>query len=457
MNRLKQVREEIVAKQKRLDEIEATCTKEERGWTEAELEEVDQIEKDVDNLIKERSLLQKQSERKEQLAKEELERKGKEEKVEERGETKVTSDNLKTKEARNYHVEEIFRGIVRKDDEMVRKARKQLAEGGHYDDLLKENRDGFSTLKDGKGGIFLPTALSNEIFDMEQNYGAIPQFSQNFGISSGRLKIPSILSRPAFSAVNEKSAISGSGMSFGGMILDPLKWGAIVDWTNEVGAEAGARLLPILQRKMAEASAYLKDNVFINGDGTSTYNNIKGLIGLVGGQDYVRKTVAAAGNVGFSTIDADDWLSVQFDLSPSARSGGIYITHPDQEEHLRKLKDGQGMYIYGGPSQNSPIPTLWGKRLFFTEAFPVTDGTDKPVAAFYNPGFAAYGTGANFSVTQLTEATITDEDGNSVNLATQDAQALRFTELFDIELSQVTITTAGTARGAFALLYTNTA
>ena len=59
MNRLKAVKEEMVAKQKRLDEIEALCKEEKRSWNKKELKEVDQIEKDIDALAEEKTLLEK--------------------------------------------------------------------------------------------------------------------------------------------------------------------------------------------------------------------------------------------------------------------------------------------------------------------------------------------------------------------------------------------------------------
>lgn len=357
-------------------------------------------------------------------------------------------------EARNFHVESMLCATMYQDEDGIRAAQKALQEGGHYQNI--ELRDGYSTFKDSKGGIFIPTSISNEIFDMEQQFGVIPQYATNFGINGERKKIPSIIGRPTFSAVNERSAISGSGTTFGGILLDTLKWGCIVDWTNEIGAAAGSKILPILMKKVAEAGAYLKDNAAFNADGTSTYHNLKGFINLAADSNvnYVRKTSADTGDATFATLDADDFLAVQFDVSPSVRERGVYVMHPDMKQHLLNLQDGQGQYIYGGPAKSGGIPTLWGRPLLFSEAFPITDGADVPAALYFDPSYFAYGTGQQMSVTRLTEATITDEDGNSVNLATQDAQALRFLQYFDFQPSNLTTTTASVAKGAFAVLYT---
>ncbi len=366
-------------------------------------------------------------------------------------EVKKEQEHLKSKEARNSLTTHLFMAVMNEDDDAIRTYQTKLAEGGHYADM--EKRDGFSTFKDDKGGVFIPTSIADEVFEMTQEFGVIPQYSENFGINGERKKVASILGRPTFSAVNEKSAISGSGFTFGGLLLDLLKWGCIVDWSNESDS---TRILPILQRKIAEGSAYLYDNTVFNADGTSTYHKLKGFINLAADSNanYVSKVSADTGDATFAGLDADDWNALRFGVSPSCRRRGIYVAHPDMEEHLTNLQDGQGQYIYGGPNSRSDIPTLWGRPLAFSEAFPFTDGADVAAAAFFDPSYLAYGTGDNMTAKMLDQATITDEDGNSVNLATMDAQALRFLQHFDFQLSDVTTTSGGSTRGAFAVLYT---
>lgn len=371
----------------------------------------------------------------------------------------VVENKEESQEAMYAHSEELLRGIVSQEPERIIEAQKNLIEGGHYGEEARKNmheRSGFTTMKDAKGGVFLPTVIASKVFDMEQEYGVIPKYCENFGISESRQKIPSIMSRPAFYAVVEKAAIPGTGMKLGGMMLDPNKWACIADWTNEVGREAGNKLLPILNKKIAEASAYLKDNVVFNGDGTSVYHNKKGLITLASDSDvsYVAKSSAASGRTSFGALKAEDWLSLKTSVSPSVRNRGIYVAHPDLEDELMKLKDDQGQYIYGGPANAQSASTLWKRPLVFSEAFPVNDTADAPYAGYFDPSFLAYGTGTNMTATRLTEATITDEDGKSVNLATQDSSALRFVQSFDFQTSDVTTTTNGTAKGAFSVGYT---
>ena len=65
----------------------------------------------------------------------------------------------------------------------------------------------------------------------------------------------------------------------------------------------------------------------------------------------------------------------------------------------------------------------------------------------------AYASGRAMSVKELTEGSVM-VDGVLTSLAMTDSKALRFTSLFDIVLSSVTRSTAGTAQGAFSILRT---
>lgn len=370
----------------------------------------------------------------------------------------LKNDRKATKEALHVNTFKLIKGMMSKNHDAITDARKELAEGGHYDDLLKGKdgvTKGFNTLVDTDGGILVPSTITSQVMDIMQDYGVIPRLALNLGdISQSSVKIPQILGRPSFTAVGQGQAITGSDFNLGAIELKAHKWGSIINWTNEVSDSVGARLMPIIMNKIAEGYAYAQDNAFFNGDGTSTYNGIQGLEGLTGTVNYVRTATAPSGNVSYETLDANDFILPQENVAPGARAGCVYVMHPNLIFALRKLQDGQGKYIYGDPSEVAQAGTLWGYPIETSEAFNYNSSTTQTALAFFNPRYLAYATGRNLSADELREGTITDEDSNSVNLATTDQKALRFTGLFDLFMSSVTRSTAGTAQGAFSVLRT---
>ena len=445
---------------KLVEEMESlfdSAEKETRDLKPEEEKRYEEIETELTSLDEEIKKLEKMEDRQKQLAAEKAKREeeartatGNENK---NPDVKVTANNLKTPEARNAKIFSMLQGNAVNDADMIREARKSLVEGGWYDDIKEERA--FQTLTDTKGGILIPSSVSSDIINIAQEYGAVLPNSLNLGnIIQNELKVPQILGRPTFSAVNQRAAIPGSGLNLGGIALKANKWGCIVDWTNEVDESIGSVLMPILFRQIAEGWAFVVDDAFFNGDGTSSYNNIKGLETLEGTVNYVQRTTADTGDASFATIDADDYNSAIYDIAPGCRSGAIWVMHPNMIEHLHNLQDGQGQYIYGKPSEVMPVGNLWGYRIVTSEAFPFTDAVSSTVAAFYNPRYLAYASGRSLTATMLSEGSITDEDSNTLNLATMDAKAIRWTGLFDLVLSTVTRTTEGTAQGAFSVLRT---
>ena len=433
-------------------------------FTEKETEEYNSWDNEVDTIDNELPSLKKQEARQKEIALEKASSKEEARKVTEAAtgkapEAKVKNDHLKSDEARNAKFFRMVQGHVQGDSVTNEEGRKGLIEGGHYDDLLfkpnGERREGFNTLTDGKGGILVPTSISNEIMTIAQDFGVVPKYANSFGnILQSSVKVPQVLGRPSFTAVGQGQAISGSTFNLGGIELKAHKWGTIVDWTNEVDESVGSRLIPIINAQLGEAFAEAQDDVFFNADGTSTYNGVEGLAGLAGSNAAVQQTTAANGNVSFATLDAEDFLLPVRSVTPGARAGGIFVMHPNLLFTLMELQDTQGQYIYGAPSAVRPVATLWGYPVVTSEKFTYTDAVSTTMCAFFNPKYLAYATGRNLTFKMLDQGTITNSDSSSINLATTDAQALRVTGLFDLALSTVTRTTASTAQGAFATMRT---
>jgi HK97 family phage major capsid protein len=337
--------------------------------------------------------------------------------------------------------------------EVIEDAQAKLKDAGHY----RGASDGFSTLIDTDGGIFLPTSVSDMVYDIAKQYGVFAQFALRFPTGGGRLKIPNVMGDLEFQAVNEKSEILVDTFSFKGLELDDLKWALFVPWSNEVEGVRGAQLVSIIIRKLGEGLARKIDEVVIISDGTSTYHNIKGLIvrAADAASPFVRKSAAAGGRTSFGALEQDDWNGGKSEVAPSLRGRGIYIAHPDRMIELENK-------LFAATAAN-PVKwlTMVGEQMFinnrpiyFTEAFPNDDGADKPYAAFVDASYVAIADSGNFTTELFTEATIKTKTGGSVNLGSQDMKALRVKAFFDVELSPATTTVGATQKGAFSVLYT---
>lgn len=331
---------------------------------------------------------------------------------------------------------DMYRAIYAGNEHKLIGSQKRLFEGGHYEGnpaFDGVTRDGFNTLVEDEGGVFLPTTISQRIFDIEKEYGLVPSQALQLPIPRGREKLPNVSGNLQFFAVAEGSEMKARKFSFGFITLQPLEWGVIVPWTNKMDRQAGERLVPIINRKLAEASAKVKDDTFINGDGTASYHNITGLLNRTGDVNIYTSSQTTTG-----ALDADDWLDLKESLPPSVRDAGVYFAHHDRRTELNKLKNSNGDYILQGPGTNDDgLDRLWGRPIVWTEAAPQSPGTGEAVAGYFHPDYLAYGVGSSLMATTLSEATIRDvDDSTLIRLAAQNQRAMRIIEEFDLELGE---------------------
>jgi HK97 family phage major capsid protein len=462
----KALREEIGSLSDKMQGILDQAEDEDRSLTDEERNEFDDLQEQVED--KKQAIKDLERKQNAKNLKNELGKDAKDPNEMTEPDIEVKGNRAESEGAMYHNTAKIFQALAQKRKEPVKaskqieEAQKELFVGGHYKGLGVQNSvEAFSTLTDSDGGIFLPTTISDEIMEIERQYGVFPSQSMRIPmeVGGGRQILPNMLGEITFHATNQGNEAKASRFTFSGLSLEEMKWMAFVPWTNEMGSAAGQRLVQLVMRKLGEGSARIKDDAAINADGTSTYHNLKGLLNRSNDSNFpeVRRTTAASGHTSFSDIDDEDLLNAKLDVAPSIRGRGIYVMHPDWDVRLRKIKDNDGQPLYRTSGEISLEDGQWfisGRPVYFTEKAPNTDGTSAAYAIFYVPDYFAFGDVGAFSTEELTEATIKDENDNDIRLASQDMRALRIKEFFDFELSQLTISSGGNDLGAFTVLET---
>lgn len=328
-----------------------------------------------------------------------------------------------TRDAVYANTFQLMSAISNKNYGRIDKYQKRLAEGGAYGHSVRE-AGAFSTLTDPEGAVLLPEMVYAQVLDIEKNYGVVNQLALGIPVESGSMKVPNVAGDLDAFATGEGQPIKTRKFNFAKVNLDPQKWGVIVPWTSEISEEAGAKLMPVVMRKIAQAFAKAKDVAGLYGDGSATYNEITGIYN----KDNVADTVSA-------TLTPDNLLELQFKIAASLVDRGVYVMHPNTREKIYGLKDGEGRYIYKLPFEAGGVASLWGRPVYFSEAV-----DNDQASVFYGDfSYLLLGQGRGLTSDLLTEGTIDDvDDSGTINLATQDMKALRVTERFDIEIPYAT-------------------
>jgi HK97 family phage major capsid protein len=134
----------------------------------------------------------------------------------------------------------------------------------------------------------------------------------------------------------------------------------------------------------------------------------------------------------FSALDFDDLNQAIYKVATPVISSGKFYFHPTMLGVLQRIKDQEDNYIWRPGPNGVADGTIWGRPYVLTEVLPALSATAN------NTDFMVYGDAQQFemvirkglTVEVLREGTVGTGD-DSVNLASQDAKALRAVSRMD--------------------------
>jgi len=143
--------------------------------------------------------------------------------------------------------------------------------------------------------------------------------------------------------------ITQSGMTFGTVQLTPIKWATLTGVPGEMFRDPSmlVELGNLIGMEIVYALAYAFDNAVANGDGTSTYGGITGLLQSA----TLSSQASAATHTTLSLLDGDDMDDFVSALSGSQyHRGAKFFGHLSVLMKLAGLKDSNGGYLYRQPN-----------------------------------------------------------------------------------------------------------
>lgn len=189
----------------------------------------------------------------------------------------------------------------------------------------------------------VPVAFLDRVYNLARLVGPYLETSEVFQRDSGEdLRIPVMT---AYSSATEKaagSAIDESEPTYGSLLLQMAKQGFIVKVANELITDAGFDI----EGNIAEQAG--------NAIGTRANAVIHAAVTAVAGSGVTAGTTNA--------ITTDELIDLQFSVDGAARMlpGAGYMVNSSTLGAIRKLKDGNGVYILdpvvGGPSTILGMP-----------------------------------------------------------------------------------------------------
>lgn len=166
-----------------------------------------------------------------------------------------------------------------------------------------------NTTDNSKGGLFVPDEVDYAVQELALEYGAFRQFAEVEPMASDTKTSPRWTAAMSSYWIAEGAAPTQSDPAWDLISLIARNIGAWTKLTRQLDEYSAVNLGEKITRNLAEAFSNAEDNAGFNGDGTSTYGGVDGLITkiLAASAAYVD---AATGNVSPATLDLDDFNNV---------------------------------------------------------------------------------------------------------------------------------------------------
>jgi HK97 family phage major capsid protein len=294
----------------------------------------------------------------------------------------------------------------------------------------KDFNDFLDTTDATTGGYLVPELLAAEVFRVVEENGFARRDMRYLPFSGpgNSRKLPIEGTGLTLSWIDEMEKKPLSNITFDQVSQTLGKLACISVMSEELIEDSAINLIEYVARRAGESIAEEEDSQFFAGAGAPW----TGIINTAGCQ----QVDLGAGNDALIDLTPNDMLNMIFAVSKKYRPGAKFYFSSDVLLSLLKFRadsgqapgDQSGSYLVGSPMQNIPM-TLWGYPISVSDVLPGADDAatpDTPFAFFGNlQKCAVYGDKGGMRAKILDQATLTDADGYTINLAQVDANALR--------------------------------
>lgn len=233
---------------------------------------------------------------------------------------------------------------------------------------------------DADGGYLVPEEYDSRLIDGLEEENIIRKLGHRI-TTSGERKINIAATKPAAAWIDEGEALTFSDATFSQINLDAHKLHVAVKVTEELLYDNAFQLENYIIKEFYKALANAEEDAFINGDGTG---KPLGILAASGGAE-VGVTAASA-----TAITADEVINLVYSLKRPYRKNAVFILNDQTIAALRKLKDGNGAYMWQAALVAGEPDKLLGYPVYTSAYMPTIEAGAKTIIfgdlSYYNIG-----------------------------------------------------------------------
>ena len=212
---------------------------------------------------------------------------------------------------------------------------------------------------DSEGGYLVPDEFERTLVEALQEENIFRQLATIITTSSGDRKIPVVATKGTASWVDEEGAIPESDDAFGQVSIGAYKLATMIKVSEELLNDSVFNLEQYIAKEFGRRIGAKEEEAFFVGDGTGKPTGIFNTTGGAG----VGITTASA-----SAITIDEIMDLFYSLKSPYRKNAVFVTNDATVKSIRKLKDGNGQYLWQ-PSVTAGQPDTILNRPLKTSAY----------------------------------------------------------------------------------------
>lgn len=233
---------------------------------------------------------------------------------------------------------------------------------------------------DADGGYLVPDEYDSRLITKLTEENVIRRLGHRLS-TSGDHKINIAASTPAAAWIEEGESLTFGDATFDQIILDAHKLHVAVKVTEELLYDSMFDIENYLFDAFGKALANAEEDAFINGDGNG---KPLGILAAAGGAQTGVTTASS------TAITADEVINLVYSLKRPYRKNAVFIMNDQTIAAIRKLKDGNGMYMWQPALTAGEPDRLLGYPVHTSQFMPTITAGAKTIAfgdfSYYNIG-----------------------------------------------------------------------
>ena len=214
---------------------------------------------------------------------------------------------------------------------------------------------------DTEGGYLVPDEFERTLVDTLEDENIFRRLANVITTSSGDRKIPVVASKGTASWIDEEGAIPESDDSFGQVSIGTYKLGTMIKVSEELLNDSVFNLETYIAKEFARRIGNKEEDTFFTGDGSGKPT---GILAATGGAQLGVTTASA------TAITIDEILDLFYSLKAPYRNKAVFVMNDATVKAIRKLKDGQGQYIWQPSLQAGTRDTILNRPVYTSAYVP---------------------------------------------------------------------------------------